>query len=109
MFLKRKNIRKPTFIEVLILLTIMIMIIYGPIIMLGTDAHVTLFIIIVISALFAMFLGHPWEDIQEAILDGIKSGLSPILILFLIGMVISGWIAGGIVPYIIYLGLLVFS
>src|SRR5699024_11531444 len=41
----------------------------------------------------------------EALKDGISSGLDAVLILVAVGTLIGTWIAGGIVPSIIYYGL----
>ncbi|MCM2129354.1 Na+/H+ antiporter NhaC [Larsenimonas rhizosphaerae] len=61
------------------------------------------------AAWFAMFaigkgLGHAYDSLQQGALDGIRSGLEGVLIIVTVGALIGGWIAGGIVPSVIYYG-----
>lgn len=53
----------------------------------------------------SMHLGYSYSEIEEAMLENCKKGLSPILLLMAVGGIISTWIACGAVPAIIYAGL----
>jgi NhaC family Na+:H+ antiporter len=68
-------------------------------------AHLPLLLAAAIAALVGWRLGHRWTDIERGIIEGIAIGLKAILILMVIGMLIGTWIAGGIVPILIYHGL----
>lgn len=50
-------------------------------------------------------IGHKYKDMQDGLLKGIYDGLEAVLILITVGALIGTWIAGGIVPSIIYYGL----
>ena len=50
-------------------------------------------------------LGHQYKDLEGAAARGIFKGTSAILILLAVGALVGAWIAGGIVPAIIYYGL----
>ena len=50
-------------------------------------------------------LGFRYQELQDAITKGISNGLEAILILVAVGALIGTWIAGGIVPTLIYYGL----
>lgn len=39
------------------------------------------------AALIAFYLGYGWEDIEKGMLDGIRHGLTPCIILIVVGMV----------------------
>ncbi|ROS04594.1 transporter (NhaC family) [Sinobacterium caligoides] len=52
-----------------------------------------------------LWLGHTYKSLEEAALEGINKGLVAILILLSVGALVGTWIAGGIVPTIIYYGL----
>lgn len=52
-----------------------------------------------------MALGWSFKEIDAAVLDGCRKGLSSVLLLFAVGALIAGWIAAGTVPAIIYFGL----
>ncbi len=51
------------------------------------------------------YLGHKYHDMEMAAFDGISKGLPAVLILLAVGALVGTWIAGGIVPTIIYYGL----
>src|SRR5690625_3191671 len=52
-------------------------------------------------------LKHTYKDLQGSIITGISKGLEATLILFTVGALIGTWIAGGIVPSLIYYGLVI--
>ena len=51
-------------------------------------------------------LGHSYKDLEGAAAEGIFKGTGAILILLAVGALVGTWIAGGIVPSIIYYGLM---
>ncbi|MCC5024527.1 MAG: hypothetical protein J6386_17810 [Candidatus Synoicihabitans palmerolidicus] len=55
----------------------------------------------VIASLMAWRLGLGWSGIQRSYLDGIRLSLGAVLILMVVGMLISVWIASGVVPMLI--------
>ncbi len=71
----------------------------------GENPHLPLIGGTIIAGMMAWRLGYKWKSIQDGIIEGIKISLQAILILMLIGMLISTWIASGIVPTMIYYGL----
>lgn len=50
-------------------------------------------------------LKHSYKDLQDSIMTGIYNGLEATLVLFTVGALIGTWIAGGVVPALIYYGL----
>jgi len=63
-----------------------------------------------IAGLVAVFrLGYSWETLQEGVVKSISSAMSSILILFLIGALAGTWLLSGIIPAMIYYGLMVLS
>lgn len=67
--------------------------------------HLPLFFALLVSAFGASLLGLSWDQIQNALYKGISDGLQAVSILFLIGMLIGLWIAGGTIPTLIFYGL----
>lgn len=55
--------------------------------------------------LLGIRLGYSYKDLQNAIVHGISNGLEAVLILVSVGALIGTWIAGGVVPTLIYYGL----
>lgn len=57
------------------------------------------------AALFALYLGLSWKEIEIGMIDGIKNALGASLILIIIGMVIGSWILSGTIQTMVYYGL----
>ena len=72
---------------------------------LGTSAHVPLLLAAVAAAAVGRAHGFKWKEMEQNICDAIKAAVPAILIMMIIGMVVGTWIAGGIVPTMIYYGL----
>ena len=53
--------------------------------------------------------GHTWAAIEAGISSGITTSMGAILILLVVGSVIGTWMLGGVVPSMIYYGLLILS
>lgn len=62
-----------------------------------------------LAAGISLFLGVPWVDIQEKILENIRAATPAILILLMVGALVGTWLIGGIVPTMIYYGLQIFN
>ena len=71
----------------------------------GENPHLPLIGGTIIAGAMAWRLGYKWGTIQDGIIGGIMISMQAILILMLIGMLISTWIASGIVPSMIFYGL----
>ena len=67
--------------------------------------HIPLIIGVLAAGLTAWYLGWKWDEILQAMLGGINQSLEAMLILLLIGMLTSAWIASGTVPTIICYGM----
>ena len=78
----------------------------GGIKFLGSGPHIPMLITSIITAIIAMtLLNYRWEELEEGIVNTIKSSMGAILILMVVGTVIGTWIASGVVPTMIYYGL----
>ena len=73
------------------------------------EAHIPLLLGSVIAAVVGRSLGTPWQTMEQGILEGIAMGMKAILILCVIGVMISVWIAAGVVPTLILYGLQLLS
>ncbi len=58
-----------------------------------------------VAAIVSMRLGYSWDELLEGAVDSIRSAMSAILILLLIGSLAGTWLLSGIVPAMIYYGL----
>lgn len=53
--------------------------------------------------------GASWDKIHEGIIEGVKTGIIPMIIFILIGALIAVWIASGVIPTMMYAGFSVIS
>ncbi|UJL45691.1 Na+/H+ antiporter NhaC [Virgibacillus sp. NKC19-16] len=102
---KNKRIKKPSFIEVIILLVLFLAIAFSFTAVFDLSIQLALFIALFLVIILGLKVGYKYDELQEAIKGGISSGLDAVLILITVGALIGTWIAGGIVPSIIYYGL----
>ncbi|MBI2969201.1 MAG: Na+/H+ antiporter NhaC [Gammaproteobacteria bacterium] len=58
-----------------------------------------------IAAVIAVRNGHPWPQLERAIVEGISTAMGAILILLAVGALIGAWMLAGTVPAMIYYGL----
>lgn len=67
--------------------------------------HIPLLIGAVTAGIVAWLNGYSWETLEGYIYDGIRKVLPAVVILILVGLLISSWVAGGVVGAMIYYGL----
>ncbi|NQY88216.1 MAG: Na+/H+ antiporter NhaC [Colwellia sp.] len=71
--------------------------------------HITLILVLAYAACVALFFGYSWKEVQNGILHGCQVAMLPMLILMMVGVLISSWIAAGTIPAFIYYGMLLLS
>lgn len=107
--------KAPKVYDALIPLVFLIVLLIINIRIFGTDglsgsSQIVLILSATVAASIAVFrLGYSWDTLQEGIVKSISSAMSSILILFLIGALAGTWLLSGIVPAMIYYGLMVLS
>lgn len=94
-----------------VLLVILILVLLLAWTILGYDGyvHIPLIIAAVVGAAVAIANGFKWSYIEKGIINNIGRSMQAILILLTVGMLIGTWIAGGIIPSMIYYGLMILS
>jgi len=60
-----------------------------------------------VGIIVGLRLGFRWKEIERGIVHGISLSMGAILILLVVGSVIGTWILSGVVPTMIYYGLLI--
>ncbi|MCD1147800.1 Na+/H+ antiporter NhaC [Peptoniphilus sp. KCTC 25270] len=101
------NPRKATLGEALITFIVLIAIMFVSIIVFEVDPHMPMFIGVIIAALMALKIGYTWGDIESSMVKGITQALQSIIILAVIGILVGVWITAGVVPSMIYYGLMI--
>ncbi|MED3867220.1 Na+/H+ antiporter NhaC [Priestia megaterium] len=100
-----KNVRLPSMLEIICTLGLFLAIVFSFTVIFDLPIQLALFISWFLVILLGLRLGHRYQELQVAITSGISNGLEAILILVSVGALIGTWIAGGVVPTLIYYGL----
>ncbi|MBM4764307.1 Na+/H+ antiporter NhaC [Bacillus sp. B15-48] len=90
-------------VEALTITIILLTAISFSIIKLQLVPHVPVMIAIFLLILYGLIKKVKVADLEAALMDGAKSGLGAVIIFFLIGMLISSWMASGTIPTFIFL------
>ncbi|MBD1221228.1 Na+/H+ antiporter NhaC [Virgibacillus halodenitrificans] len=97
--------RLPTLAEVLFVLVSFILIMFFFVVEFGIPIQLALLTTWFMIMLVGWRIGYKYKEMQDGLLKGIYDGSEAVLILISVGALIGTWIAGGIVPSIIYYGL----
>lgn len=97
--------RLPRAWEVLTVMTLVIAVLFVFLAYLQLPIQLALFCCWFVVMGLGLRLGLDYADLQKGLVRGIAGGLDAALILIAVGALIGSWIAGGIVPSIIYYGI----
>lgn len=86
------------FKEALFILVMILVIIYSSLFVLKTEPHIALLNCLVLISILGLLKGYPWKKLEDGIVKGIQSGIQPIIILALIGILIGAWMSSGTIP-----------
>ncbi|MFC5590484.1 Na+/H+ antiporter NhaC [Sporosarcina soli] len=103
--MEEKQIRLPNSFELLLVMGSFLVIMYFSLAVFELPLHLALIAVWFVLIFLGLRLGHAYDNLQKSIATGIFTGLEAILIIFFVGTLIGSWIAGGIVPTLIYYGL----
>ncbi|SHJ51703.1 Na+:H+ antiporter, NhaC family [Dethiosulfatibacter aminovorans DSM 17477] len=102
--------RKPTIIEALIPVILLVASIFYAVFFVKADAHIPLLLGAVYATLLGIYrLGYTWDDIEKGILKSIDGSMQASITFLTVGLIIGTWILSGTVPAMIYYGLKVLS
>lgn len=102
-----KEIRKANFSEALFTFIALVIIMFVSIIRYKESPHIPMLIGVLIASLVALKIGYSWKFIENSMIKGISQAMQSIIILAIIGVLIGVWILAGVVPTMIYYGLLI--
>ncbi|RPF52188.1 Na+/H+ antiporter NhaC [Aquisalibacillus elongatus] len=97
--------RLPTLGEVGFVLVGFIVIMYLFIVQFELPIQLALLTVWFLIMIVGLRIGYTYYQMQNGIIKGITDGMEAVLVLISVGALIGTWIAGGIVPSIIYFGL----
>lgn len=73
------------------------------------EVHIPLICSAIFASVIAIANGYKWSFLEAGILASINRSMQAILILLVVGLLIGSWIAAGVVPAMIYYGLMILS
>lgn len=99
----KKNLKESVILDILPILSIIIM---GEISILQWKTGVILPILsgILVAGIIAYIRGYSLNEIEIAMGDGLKRVFPALLTVILVGLIVSSWIIGGIIPTMVYWG-----
>lgn len=103
--LEDTRVRLPKIGEILFVLAIFMFIMTSSVIWFDLPFQLSMFVVWFVFIFFGIYLGYGYGELQSSIASGIHKGLEALFITITVGALIGTWIAGGIVPSIIYYGL----
>jgi NhaC family Na+:H+ antiporter len=98
--------RKPSLGVALIPVLFLIAILVVGILVYRQDAHVLLAIAACFAGVIGKRLGYTWKEMEDQIFTSLTLSMRACFILITVGVLIAVWILGGVVPAMIYYGLL---
>ncbi len=104
---KNYNIRKATFGEAVFTFAFLVIIMFISIIKYEESPHIPMLIGVLIASIVGLKIGYSWKFIENSMIKGISQAMQSIIILAIIGVLIGIWILCGVVPTMIYYGLLI--
>lgn len=102
-----KDVRKANFAEALFTFVSLTIIMFISIIKYKESPHIPMLIGVLIASLVALKIGYSWKFIENSMIKGISQAMQSIIILAIIGVLIGIWILAGVVPTMIYYGLMI--
>ncbi|HYE68899.1 MAG TPA: Na+/H+ antiporter NhaC [Anaerovoracaceae bacterium] len=95
--------------QILLVLLVLMLSLIWTILKTGGYVHMALLLATIVATAVAIANGFKWAYLEKGIVNTIGRSMQAILILFTVGILIGTWIAGGIVPSLIYYGLMIMS
>jgi len=99
-----KTVEQPRFGAALGLLLVLVLIFAVSIIGFGLPPFIPLILSIAIVIGFGRAYGFSFDTIQNQMLSGLKTGLAPLFLFLLIGMLIALWMATNVIPTMLWAG-----
>ncbi|MFT5452076.1 MAG: NhaC family Na+:H+ antiporter [Enterobacterales bacterium] len=110
----KEQYKEPTLIDALIPIFVLIGLLFTSVYLFGDDSsyganQIVLLFCAGIASIVGIKNGIPWHAIEKGIVKGISMAMGAILILLVVGGLIGTWIQAGIVPTMIYYGLMILT
>ena len=75
----------------------------------GNEAHIGLILAACVAGIIGVINGGKWSYMEQGILAAINRSMQAMLILSVVGAMIASWMAGGVIPAMMYYGIKVIA
>ncbi len=106
---KGKEIKKPSLLIAVIPFVCLICFMLLGVLVFDSAPQIPLVICCAITAIIGKFLGHNWGDMEESMIKTNSMAMQANFIIMIVGCLVGSWIAGGVVPGMIFYGLKLFT
>ncbi|TYR79818.1 Na+/H+ antiporter NhaC [Priestia megaterium] len=96
--------KEVSFGQSLIIVTALLAFIFISLFILKVEPHIPLVFSVALLCMIGFGLRYKWSDLEKGMIEGVRLGVKPILILMLIGILIAVWMVGGTIPTILSYG-----
>ncbi len=109
--LKATKDKRPSFIGALFVILFLCVALFVQVFVIEEAwvTHITLILASVVAIIVAISSGYTYKECQDAILYGCNLAMLPMMILMMIGVLIGSWIPAGVIPSLIYYGMLILT
>lgn len=103
---------QPSLLESLLPVLFLIVMLASSVVFFGSDSsygpnQIALILSAAVAALIGLRHGYTWKQLEKGIVHGISLSTGALLILLVVGSLIGTWILAGVVPTMIYYGLMI--
>ena len=103
---------QPSLLESLLPVLFLIVMLASSVVFFGSDSsygpnQIALILSAAVAALIGLKHGYTWKQLEKGIVHGISLSTGALLILLVVGSLIGTWILAGVVPTMIYYGLMI--
>ena len=101
--------REPSLLEAVSVIFAVAAIVMFCVVKLGLDAHIPLFICILLVIPLGLRLGNKWQVLEEGYISAVNAATSAFFILMMVGILIGVWMTSGVISTMIDCGLAILT
>lgn len=101
--------RLPSLAESIMVILGVAAIIMISVVYMGQDAHIPMFICVLITSVLGLRLGNKWQVIEDGYISAVNATTSAFLILMMVGVLVGVWMLAGVITTMIDYGLAILS
>ena len=101
--------KKPSLILSLIRFLALVVFMLVGVLVFESEPQISLILAMIITAFIGKYLGYNWDEMERAMIESNKMVMQANFIIMIVGCLIGAWMAGGVVPGMIFYGLKLFT